>query len=407
MTFPLLPAHEVGLALAVLVGFAFGFVLERAGFGRAPKLVGQFYGYDLTVFKVMFGAIVTAMLGLVVASALGLADFEGVADRAASGTFLLPMVAGGFLLGAGFIVSGYCPGTSFVAMASGKLDGLATVVGVVVGQVLWAELEWRPGFAAFQNGGDLGNVYLWELLHLPAGAGPAVVAVAVTVMAIGCFAGAERVERALSARADPAARATPGGRAGRWVFAGFATAAALGLVGLALPRGAQAGTRPAARIAPQELARRVVEEPWRLRVLDLRPAAACAARRVPGASCVPAAALAALRLGDAAAPGPAPGPGGPDLVLVGEGDEVPAAALAYPGRVLALEGGWKAWEAFALAPPAPPAAGAGPAELDAYRLRAGLQAALTGTKAAPPPPAPTLAPGAAPKRAGGGGGCSG
>ena len=34
------------------------FLLERAGFGRADKLAAQFYLRDLTVFKVMFSAIV-------------------------------------------------------------------------------------------------------------------------------------------------------------------------------------------------------------------------------------------------------------------------------------------------------------------------------------------------------------
>jgi hypothetical protein len=399
MTFPILPAHELGLVLAVLIGFGFGFVLERAGFGRANKLAAQFYGHDMTVFKVMFSAIVTAMLGVMLASAVGLADFKALADHATSTTFLVPMIAGGFLLGAGFIVSGYCPGTSFVAMASGKLDGLMTVLGVVVGQVIWAELEWRPGFATFHNAGGLGNLYLWELFGLPASSGPYIVAVAATVMAVGCFFGAEKLERVLAGRADPSAVASPAGRPGRFVFAGLATAAALGLVGLALPTGAREATREATTITPLALARRVFDEPWKLRVLDLRPLAACSAKRVPGAECAPAEKLGALGLADETAPR--------DLVLVaGEPlTALPAAAAAYRGRVYALAGGWAAWEAFALAPPPTPAAGAPAAELEAYRVRAGIHAAMTGMKAAPPPPAPTAAPGA-PRKAGGGG-CSG
>ena len=49
---------------AAIFGVGFGFVLERAGFGRGNKLAAQFYLTDMTVFKVMFSAIVTAMLGL-------------------------------------------------------------------------------------------------------------------------------------------------------------------------------------------------------------------------------------------------------------------------------------------------------------------------------------------------------
>ena len=301
MTFPIFPAHDLGLVFAVASGFGFGFVLERAGFGRAQKLVAQFYGYDMGVFKVMFTAVVTAMLVVVVASAVGLTDFKLIADHATSETFLLPFFVGGLLVGMGFIMSGYCPGTSYVAMASGKIDGLLTVAGTVIGQVIWAELEWRPGFARFHNSTRLGNLYLWDLLHLPAKVGPPVLAVAVIAMAVACFIGVEKVERLLAARADPLARAIPGGRPRRFVFAGFAAAALVGLAGLALPTGTQARAREAAAISPADLARRVFDAPWTVRVIDVRPLAACTEKRVPGAECVPAAELAKLGLAEASA----------------------------------------------------------------------------------------------------------
>ena len=399
MTFPLFPAHQLGLVVAVLIGFGFGFVLERAGFGRAQKLAAQFYGTDLTVFKVMFGAIVTAMLGATALHVAGLLDFKALADHATSATFLWPMIAGGFLLGVGFIVSGYCPGTSFVAMASGKIDGLVTVLGVIVGQLVWAELEGRPGFRAFHQSGNLGHLYLWELLHLPSRAGPVIVALAVTAMAIGCFVGADKLEKVLARRADPVAQATPAGRAGRLVFAGFAAVALVGLAGLALPAGTQARARGVAAISPADLARRVFDEPWTVRILDLRPAAACAERRVPGAECVPEADLPRLGLADASPV--------KDVVVVAEGDlgRPPPAAAAYRGRILVLAGGWDGWKAYALTPPSPPPPGAAPAEIAAYRLRAGIQSALTGMKAAPPPPPPETAPAAGAMKKGGG--CSG
>jgi uncharacterized membrane protein YedE/YeeE len=399
MTFPIFPSHELGLVFAVASGFGFGFVLERAGFGRAQKLVGQFYGYDLSVFKVMFTAVVTAMLVVAVVSGVGLADFKVIADHATSETLLVPFAVGGAAVGMGFVMSGYCPGTSYVAMASGKIDGLVTVLGTIAGQVIWAELEGLPAVARFHNATNVGNFYLWELLHLPAKAGPPILAAAVIAMAIGSFFLAERIEKALASRADPLAIATPGGRPRRFVFAGFVAAGAMGLAALALPTGTRAGARRAEAISPADLAQRVFGSPWTLRVLDLRPTAACAAKRVPGAECVPEPELHKLALADASP--------SRDVVLVGAGDlaAVPEPAAAFPGRLLVLSGGWSGWEAYALTPPAPPAPGAAPAEVEAYRLRAGIQSALTGMKAAPPPPTPTAAPAGGPKK--GGGGCSG
>jgi uncharacterized membrane protein YedE/YeeE len=396
MTFPfewlVAGGREVGLVVAVAIGFGFGFVLERAGFGRAQKLVAQFHGTDMTVFKVMFGAIVTAMLGAVALSGAGLMDLRAVSDSATSATWLWPMIVGGLLLGVGFIVSGYCPGTSVVAAASGKLDGLATVVGVIVGTLVHAELMSLEGFRRFMDSGYLGNVYLYDLLGLP----PAVVALFVTLMAVGCFLGAEKLERIFAGEAAPATAGTPR----RLVFAGFGAVAAVGLATLALPRPTAATPAPAPRISAPELARRVLSEPWKVRVVDLRAREACAKARVPGAECVPADALGGLDLAGAAA--------ARDLVLVADADLVapPAEARAYRGNVLVLDGGFAAWSAWALTAPPPLAAGAGLDEQEAHRVRAGIHAALTGSSAPPPPPAPAAG-GAPVKRKASGGGCSG
>ena len=380
MTFPILPAHELGLVLAVLIGFGFGFVLERAGFGRANKLAAQFYGHDMTVFKVMFSAIVTAMLGVVLASAVGLADFKALADHATSSTFLVPMIAGGFLLGAGFIVSGYCPGTSFVAMASGKLDGLMTVLGVIVGQVIWAELEWRPGFATFHNAGGLGNLYLWELFGLPGELRP--------VHRRGRRDGHGRrlLLRRGEARARPRRSGRPVRRSRR---PRGGPGASCSPASPPPPRSASSASR-----CPPERGRRRARRPPSPRS---RSPGACSTSPGSSASSISGRSRRARRSGSrapsarrrrsSARSGSRTTTAPRDLVLVAAEPlaALPAAAAAYRGRVYALEGGWAAWETFALAPPAPPPAGAPAADVEAYRLRAGIHAAMTGMKAAPPP----------------------
>lgn len=118
---------------AILIGVAFGFALERAGLGSAPKLAGQFYGTDFTVFKVMFSAIVTAMLGAFWLSRLGLLE---LAQVAVPETWLVPQLAGGLLFGIGFVIAGLCPGTSCVAAATGRGDGLAAMLGLFAGMLV-------------------------------------------------------------------------------------------------------------------------------------------------------------------------------------------------------------------------------------------------------------------------------
>jgi Sulphur transport len=391
-------ARQLGLVVAVVVGFGFGFVLERAGFGRATKLAAQFYGNDMTVFKVMFGAIVTAALGTTIAGAVGLVDLGEIARHGVSWTYMWPMLAGGLLLGVGFIVAGYCPGTSVVAAASGNIDGMVTLVGVGIGCFLFAESF--PMLGGFLESGNMGHLFLYDLLHVP----PVVAAAGVTLMAVGCFVAADYAERYFSARykLELDSNHTAAGPR-RFTFAVFGGVAVVALALLALPGPAQdpgdeaGGTLAASSIGQEELVHRVLEQPWTVRVLDLRDLDACGKRRIPGAECVPPETLGDLGLAYA--------PPDVDLVLVGDRtlDEAPAATLAFRGDVLILDGGFQGWEWFALTAPVPPDAPVDSPLWEQYHLRAGLHSALTGVRQAPPPPTPTTTFVAPPSS--GGGGC--
>jgi uncharacterized protein len=128
---------DLGIAMALGVGF--GVALERAGFGSARKLTAVFYLRDMAVVKVMFTAVVTAMIGLYALSAAGLLD---LAELYVEPTHLLAQGLGGLLFGAGFLIGGYCPGTSIAAIASGRKDGALFALGMLVG--VWAYAAFTP-----------------------------------------------------------------------------------------------------------------------------------------------------------------------------------------------------------------------------------------------------------------------
>lgn len=187
---------DAALVVAVLIGIGFGFFLERAGFGSARKLVSQFYLTDLAVFKVMFTAIVTAMAGLAALSWAGFLDLSLI-DLVP--TYWIAQVTGGLLFGVGFVVGGYCPGTSIVSAASGRLDGLAFVLGFAGGTLGFALAF--PLLGGLYTAGDLGAKTLPEALGIRYG----LVVLGVVLLAGGGFAAAEWVEKKMAARA--AARA--------------------------------------------------------------------------------------------------------------------------------------------------------------------------------------------------------
>jgi len=167
------------IAAAALLGVAFGFVLERAGFGNARTLAGQWYGYNFAVLRVMFTAIVVAMLGLFGLGALGVVDVSRVQLNE---TFLVPQIVGGLVFGFGFVIGQYCPGTAVVAGATGRIDALVFLGGFFVGII--AFFFAYPALAGFYNSTGMGKVTLMDGLGLPL----PVVVVAVVLMALGGFA---------------------------------------------------------------------------------------------------------------------------------------------------------------------------------------------------------------------------
>ena len=190
MTAPLLlneliPA-DCNLWLAVLIGIGMGFFLERAGFGSARKLVAQFYLYDMTVFKVMFTAILTAMVGIFLLATTGCLDLGQVTMV---GTFVWPQVVGGLILGVGFVVGGYCPGTSVVACATGKLDGMVFVGGLIAGMLVYGEIY--PAVQCFADSSPLGKQTIYDFFHIRYG----VVVLLVIALALGGFRVAAILER--------------------------------------------------------------------------------------------------------------------------------------------------------------------------------------------------------------------
>jgi len=161
---PLVPfifSNEFGLLMAVFIGIAFGFILEQAGFSSTKKLVGLFYGNDFTVLRVFFTAGVTAMVGVMLLGHYGLLDLDVIYINP---TFVRSALVGGVIMGAGFIIGGFCPGTSVCAAAIGKLDAMLFILGSVLG--IFAFLEVYPAIKEFYMADAMGPVKIYEQLGM-------------------------------------------------------------------------------------------------------------------------------------------------------------------------------------------------------------------------------------------------
>ncbi|MFA6469831.1 MAG: rhodanese-like domain-containing protein [Bacteroidota bacterium] len=187
--FPLVPnliSDELNLIVALLIGIAFGFVLEQAGFSSSKKLAGVFYGYDFTVLRVFFTAGVTAMSGVIILGYLGWLDTDFIYVNP---MYLQAAILGGVIMGFGFIIGGFCPGTSICGMAIGKIDAMFFVGGGLIGVFLYAELY--PWFEGITNASFLGNIRIFNSIGISQG----LFALALIAVAVGAFAATTMIER--------------------------------------------------------------------------------------------------------------------------------------------------------------------------------------------------------------------
>jgi len=258
--------HYGSYVVYFVIGTLFGATLETAGFGNSTKLAAQFYFKDLTVFKVMFTAIIVACTLIFLTSALGLLDYNLVWVPP---TYLWPGIVGGLIMGVGFIVGGFCPGTSLVAMMTGKIDGVFFVLGVLTGIFIFGETVSQ--IAVFFESSYVGRFTLPELFGLSYGA----VVVLVVLMALFMFWGAQKIEGAVGGETAQ--------RAPNWALPGAVALVALAVTTLVIGqpdnqdrwRAIEADQTAllddrAVQISPAELLSLIHDDRIRVEMLDVR-----------------------------------------------------------------------------------------------------------------------------------------
>jgi len=154
----------LNMLTAFLIGTGFGFALEQGGFSSSRKLAGMFYGYDATVLKVFFTAAIVAMIGSQLMSYLGLLNLNQVYVNE---FYVTASIVGGIIMGAGFIMGGFCPGTGLCAMSIGKIDAIVFVAGGLAGAFVFAETY--PIIQEMANARFRGPVKINESLGLSPG----------------------------------------------------------------------------------------------------------------------------------------------------------------------------------------------------------------------------------------------
>ncbi|MGC8926722.1 MAG: YeeE/YedE thiosulfate transporter family protein [Myxococcota bacterium] len=186
---PLVPdiiSPNLNYIVALIIGILFGMILEQAGFSTSKKLVGLFYGYDFTVLRVFFTAGVVAMIGVLGLLHFGLLDINLIYINP---TFIWSAIVGGLIMGLGFVLGGFCPGTSVCAAAIGKIDAMIFVGGAFIGVFIFA--EGYPLFESLYKASYLGSPRISDTL----GISPNLFAFLITAVALMAFYAVTLIEK--------------------------------------------------------------------------------------------------------------------------------------------------------------------------------------------------------------------
>jgi len=170
---------EWNFVIAILIGIAFGYIMEATGFSSSRKLAGVFYGYDFAVLKVFFTSAVVAVIGLYYMDYL---NFVDISQLYVQPTYLWAAVIGGMIMGVGFLAGGFCPGTSLCAVAIGKIDGMVFTVGLMIGIFIFSESF--SVLEPFFESSNLGHITLVDSL----GMSPYWIILIITSVALVAFA---------------------------------------------------------------------------------------------------------------------------------------------------------------------------------------------------------------------------
>jgi len=152
-------SYDLNLFYAIFIGVAFGYILERAGFGKSTHIAPIFYFKNLRVAETMVSAILTAGAWLAFAVYNGWIDYNQVFIPA---TYVWPYLVGGIIFGLGMVMAGWCPGTAIVGFASGKIDAAVFMLGMIAGMYVY--FDQFDKFSDFANGSYLGRFTIDKLV---------------------------------------------------------------------------------------------------------------------------------------------------------------------------------------------------------------------------------------------------
>lgn len=120
---------DTKIILAIVIGLLFGFILQKTGAANPQKIINMLRLKDFYLMKVIFLSLGVSSAILFSLMALNIIDITHLSIK----TAYFGVLVGGAIFGLGWAISGFCPGSSIVAIGARRMDALFFVLGGLLG----------------------------------------------------------------------------------------------------------------------------------------------------------------------------------------------------------------------------------------------------------------------------------
>ena len=133
--------NPLTILMVMLVGIFFGIVLTKSEVVRWQRVHDMFLFKEPFMYLIISTGIAVSGVSMLVIKKLGLKTIHGAAIKYEAKPFHPGVVIGGTIFGAGWAITGACPGPIYAQIGAGAWMALFTFAGALVGMFLYAWLK--------------------------------------------------------------------------------------------------------------------------------------------------------------------------------------------------------------------------------------------------------------------------
>lgn len=130
-----------GYISVLLIGAYLGVLFTKSEVARWERVNKMFLFEEAHMYLIISVAIVVAMVSMFFIRRFGVTTIEGKPIKYKPKPYHLGVIIGGMLFGAGWAITGACPGPIYAQIGAGEWMALITLVGAMLGMFCYAAVK--------------------------------------------------------------------------------------------------------------------------------------------------------------------------------------------------------------------------------------------------------------------------